>query len=123
MNKNLLFLVLFILPTIGFSQVGTTISYEDNFGSGTLNYNGDVNGRPSYQGPAGGVTVTGCHFCGIDTHVDSSTIVAPLDDSVGPVGPTAIYVRQANDPVHCTVDKCSFAEHAFALHCLGAKVE
>ena len=51
MNKNLLFLVLFILPTIGFSQVGTTISYEDNFGSGTLNYNGDVNGRPSYQGP------------------------------------------------------------------------
>jgi len=58
--KKLFLLFLFIGSSLrAFAQPGTTIFYDDNFGTGgTLSYDGEVNGKPSYAGPANGVTVT-----------------------------------------------------------------
>jgi len=54
-----LFILLFFMSTTAtFAQTGTTICYDDNFGpGGTLDYIEDVNGRPSYGGPANGANV------------------------------------------------------------------
>jgi hypothetical protein len=54
-----LFILLFFMSTTAtFAQPGTTIFYDDNFGpGGTLDYIADVNGRPSYGGPANGANV------------------------------------------------------------------
>ena len=44
----LLFFLISLLTTITFGQVGTQVDYSDSFFSGTLSYNGLVNGKHSY---------------------------------------------------------------------------
>jgi len=51
--KTLSFILIVLFNTSAFSQAGTTILYEDQFGPVTLNYNGLNNGKHSYLGADG----------------------------------------------------------------------
>jgi hypothetical protein len=57
--RNILLLFIFILSTISaFGQAGTSITYVDGFGTITLNYLDEFNGKRRYRGTDPGGTLT-----------------------------------------------------------------
>ena len=57
MKTILLFILILAVPTLNYAQPGTTIQYQDSDGPVELTYNGDQNGKTSYQGTDAGFTI------------------------------------------------------------------
>ena len=49
MKKTIQFLLILFLPILGYSQAGTTVNYEDEFGAEVLTYRNITNGKHSYN--------------------------------------------------------------------------
>lgn len=95
--KSTLLRLVFFIPFLfasyfALSQPGTQITYEDNLGPVTLDYNNDVNGKASYQGSDPPATIT------ISWSGTRWEIFIDIGDGKGSVLSFSSAVETANNP-------------------------